>query len=263
MSHTIGTVSHHHYFRTLPVLATSESSTAFVQPWRYQKLTCQHNDLRPSLVSLSALDESTLWGIRATSLILSYVGFIGYYDRPRGQLLVNDNQIEIKDSTVPGAGLGLFAKQNLPKGTVLGTYPGVVIPLSQNLNKLRNYPACEAYIWRFSDNAFVIDPTNKEGKVDAVCIGGRDGLPASQWLFANVFRMSTPTALCRINEPPLGKDVNVVTDEDLNGRCVTFSLEKDVRIGEEFFIDYGLSYDRSMYGGGAEDGSNNKNNGPM
>ena len=146
--------------------------------------------------------------------------------------------------------MGLFAKQNLAKGTVLGTYPGVVIPLSQNLEKLRKYPECEAYIWRFSDNAFVIDPTNHEGQVDDICIGGRDGLPGSLWLFSTLFRMSTPTTLCRINEPPLGKDVNVVTNEDLNGRFVTFSLERNVAAGEELFIDYGLSYDRSMYGKG-------------
>jgi len=102
-------------------------------------------------------------------------------------------------------------------------------------------------VWRFSDNAFVIDPTNDVGKVDAVCVGGRDGLPGSQWLFRNVFRMSVPTTLCRINEPPLGRDVNVVTEEDRDRRCVAFLLERDVIAGEEFFIDYGLSYDRSMY----------------
>ena len=43
-----------------------------------------------------------------------------------------------------------------------------------------------------------------------------------------------------------------MTDEDLEGRFVTFSLERDVAAGEEFFIDYGLSYDRSMYGGKVE-----------
>ena len=134
----------------------------------------------------------------------------------------------------------------------MGNYPGVVIPLSQNLAKLQKHPQCEAYIWRFSDNAFVIDPTNEMGVVDDVCVGGRDGLPGSQWLFRNVFQFHVPTTLCRINEPPLGKDVNVVTDEDLEGRFVTFSLERDVAAGEEFFIDYGLSYDRSMYGGKVE-----------
>lgn len=199
---------------------------------------------------MSSLDEPTLWAIRLVSTVVSYVGFIGYFDRPRGELAVSpETQVEIKPSTVSGAGLGLFARVNLPQGTILGQYPGVVIPLSQNLDKLAAYPECEAYIWRFSDNAFVIDPTNAQGQIETSCTGGRvGGLPASQWLFQNVFRMSVPTALCRINEPPKGKDVNVVTDENLEDRTVVFSLERDVLAGEEFFIDYGLSYDRSMYG---------------
>ena len=65
--------------------------------------------------------------------------------------------------------------------------------------------------------------------------------------------MKVPTTLCRINEPPRGKDVNVVTDEDRGARSVTFSLERDVFAGEELFIDYGLSYDRSAYGSGNEE----------
>ena len=155
---------------------------------------------------------------------------------------------EIKDPS-HGIQCMIFVYLYTNRGTVLGTYPGVVIPLSQNLSKLQKHPECEAYVWRFSDNAFVIDPTNQVGKVDDVCRGGRDGLPGSQWLFSYLFStMAVPTTLCRINEPPLGKDVNVVTDENLEGRFVTFALERDVEAGEEFFIDYGLSYDRSMYG---------------
>lgn len=44
-------------------------------------------------------------------------------------------------------------------------------------------------------------------------------------------------------------DVNVVTDEDLKNRIVTFSAERDILPGEELFIDYGLTYDRSGYTG--------------
>ena len=64
-----------------------------------------------------------------------------------------------------------------------------------------------------------------------------------------------PTTLCRINEPPRGKDTNVVTEEDTTGRSVLFRLERDVVAGEELYIDYGLSYDRSRYGGGAAEDS--------
>lgn len=200
-------------------------------------------------------DPGFLWGLRATSAVTSYFGFLGVLDRPRGRLLENaDECFEIKTSQVPGAGLGLYAKVNLPKNTVLGTYPGVVIPLQQNLNKLKEAPSCEGYIWRFSDNAFVIDPTNEQGILQPTCRGGNPGMPLSRELH-RLLNIHVRTDLCRINEPPLGRDVNVVTDEDKEKRQVVFSLERDVYAGEEFYIDYGLSYDRSMYAtGGATAG---------
>jgi hypothetical protein len=206
----------------------------------------------------AAISESTLWALRFGSAITTYVGALALLDRSQGQLLVDPTQeIAIQDSTVSGAGLGLFAKTDLAKGTVLGTYPGAVLPLQQNLDKLKNYPPCEGYIWRFSDNKMVIDPTNAVGVLDPVCFGGNPSMPGSLWLFKNILGkfVNADTALCRINEPPRGGDRNVLIEENLDDRNVIFSLERDVFAGEEFFIDYGLSYDRSMYGGTPE--SNN------
>jgi hypothetical protein len=210
---------------------------------------------RPTPAFASVLNHADIWLLRAASAVASYFGFIGYLDRPQGSLIENvDQYVEVKQSTVDGAGLGLFAKASLPKNTVLGTYPGVVIPLQQNLNKLKEFPQCEGYIWRFSDNKFIIDPTNSEGILERTCRGGNPSMPLSV-PFHKVLNLQVPTYLCRINEPALGRDVNVVTDEDLETRRVVFSLERDVYAGEEFFIDYGLSYDRSFYGGGDKGGA--------
>ena len=78
-------------------------------------------------------------------------------------------------------------------------------------------------------------------------------MPLSIPLFQTLLAfLQVPTTLCRINEPPKGRDVNVVTNEDRDARTVTFVLERDVYEGEELYIDYGLSYDRSMYGGPPE-----------
>ena len=197
-------------------------------------------------------DENFLWALRATSALTSYFGLVGYLDRPQGKLMDKaDACLDVKQSTVPNAGLGLFAKVSLPKDTVLGTYPGRVIPLRQNLDKLAKYPQCEAYVWRFSDNQYVIDPTNTHGILDDMCRGGNPSMPLSvQW--HEILNLQTPTTLCRINEPPLGKDVNVVIEEDCDNRRVVLALERDVLAGEEFFLDYGLSYDRSRYGGDNE-----------
>jgi hypothetical protein len=202
---------------------------------------------RPVAFMPAKLSESDLWIIRLASGAATYLGFVAYSDRPQGKLLVNPESLEIKESQVPGAGLGLYLKETLPKNTVLGTYPGVVIPLVQNLDKLRQYPQCEGYVWRFSDNNFIIDPTNAVGDTDFNVGGGNPSMLLSQQLFSLLPFLQVPTTLCRINEPPKGRDVNVVTNEDIPSRSVTFSLERDVYAGEELFIDYGLSYDRSMY----------------
>jgi hypothetical protein len=151
--------------------------------------------------------------------------------------------------------MGLFAIDDLPRGTVLGTYPGVVVPLSQHVRKLRLYPACEGYIWRFSDNRMVVDPTNPRGILEDHAFGGNPSQPGSVFLLELISKIAltrgTPTTLCRINEPPRGKDVNVVIEEDLVKRTITFALERDVGKGEELFIDYGLNYDRSHYNCGS------------
>ncbi len=195
------------------------------------------------------LSPAELWGIRTASAVSTYFGFVALTDRPRGQLFVDPTSLEMKGSTVPGAGLGLFATKTLRKDTVLGTYPGVVIPLPQNMDKLRAFPQCKGYTWRFSDNQFVIDPTNPQGEIEDFCKGGNPSMPLSVAFFQTILGfIQVPTTLCRINEPPKGRDVNVVTDEDLQSRTVTFTLERDVYEGEELFIDYGLSYDRSRYG---------------
>lgn len=222
-------------------------------------------DAPPSMIT-----SSEIWALRIGSGLLTYFGFVFATDRPKGQMavpLVNDDSnsnsnnknidgyLKVAQSTVPGAGLGLFATQSMPKGTLLGTYPGVVLPLGQHSasSKLRDCPDCASYIWRFTDNQYVIDPTNhNDGSLGTVCKGGNPSQLLSVLFFDVLFALGlwrgVSTALCRINEPPKGRDVNVVTEEDLETRTVTFALERDVFEGEELHIDYGLTYDRSGYG---------------
>jgi len=225
-----------------------------------------------TITSSSSNKEILLWTIRIFSACLTYFGFVAVADRPRGrmdvpfQLTTNDddnndnNFLRVGESIVAGAGLGLFAIQSLPKGTLLGTYPGVVIPLEQHSvsKKVQQFPFITEYIWRFTDNKYIIDPTNhKNGLLDDYCIGGNPSQPFSVPLFqllhtllllsSIITKLNVPTALCRINEPPKGYDVNVITEENLKSRCVTFVVERDVFAGEELYIDYGLTYDRSGY----------------
>ena len=229
--------------------------------------------------SSDVLGSIVIWGIRCLSAIITYFSLIYFLDRPRGELYLpvvdnrngdddngNDGMLQVKQSNVENGGLGLFATQYIiPKGTILGEYPGIVVELQPHISKLNAFPQCEAYIWRFSDNKYVIDPTNSVGILDDICIGGNPNSFLSQWFFTNIINngsnnsvnndsntnnsaiIGVPTTLCRINEPPKGYDVNVITIEKTNERKVIFEVERDIYPNEELFIDYGLTYDRSQY----------------
>jgi len=188
--------------------------------------------------------------LQAVAISTTYFACIIATDRPGGSIMNNhQNMLIVKGSTVPEAGLGLFAGAYMPEGTVLGHYPGVVRPLlAYSQSKLLNYPYSNTYIWRFTDNAFVVDPTNSFGMLDDVCAGGSDDWIGSYALLnACSGFLGVTTKLARINEPPLGKDCNVRAEENLETREVVFSLSRDVYASEELYLDYGLTYDRSGY----------------
>merc|ERR1711957_609316 len=114
--------------------------------------------------------------------------------------------------------------------------------------KCRRYPNAVGYSWRFTDSKYVIDPTDSCGEMQNFCSGGSD-VPLSNQVFAllGIFDGKS-TALCRINEPPVGAGGwSVSAKEDLDKREVVFSLLRDVYSGEELYLDYGLDYDRSRY----------------
>lgn len=106
-----------------------------------------------------------------------------------------------------------------------------------------------AYSWRFTDNKFVIDPTDSQGNIQNTCFGGSN-VPLSNEVLSSLLRfLSVSTALCRINEPPIGGGgCSVSARENLEKREVVFELIQDVVAGQELYLDYGLDYDRSGYG---------------
>jgi hypothetical protein len=193
----------------------------------------------------------------AASAAATYLSLLFAHDRPRGRTFLPDpgSHLVVRPSLVPNGGLGLFAGRPMPGGTPLGTYPGVVRPAGAFLGgKCRAHPGAERYSWTFADGAYVIDPTDGGGELRDVCLGGGGpggvGAPLSALLFATLFRPAgVSTALCRINEPPRGVGgCSVRAREDLARREVTFELVRDVEPGQELYLDYGPSYDRSGYG---------------
>jgi hypothetical protein len=190
--------------------------------------------------------------LQSIAIVLTYISCVIAVDRPQGAIMQNHEAfLPVQKSQVPEAGLGLFAGASMPEGTVLGTYAGVVRPSgAYRKKKLQAYPCSNTYIWRFTDNMEVIDPTNIYGQLDEICCGGSDDWLGSCLILNILSRiLGKTTKLARINEPPIGRDCNVRAEEDLNTRCVVFSLARDVFPGEELYIDYGLTYDRSNYQG--------------
>ena len=157
--------------------------------------------------------------------------------RPRGHLQATV-PFAVQPSRVPGAGRGLFAGAAVPGGTVLGTYPGRLIDKVSYLRKLSAAPNAAEYCWQLSDGRFVLDPTDSRGAL-------LEPLPLFEQLPSVLSVLSAPTTLCLINEPPPGADVNVDTFEE--GTVLTFATSRDVNEGEEFYLDYGQTYDRSGY----------------
>ena len=241
-----------------PFTSVALSSTTLFEMDDAQIRAAAMSTSTPLPSSDAASIDFVAWALRILTAFTTYFGLVLVTDKPKGELFFDEPEryLRVAPSSVEGAGLGLYVAETLPKGTKLGTYPGIVVPLEPHLSKLNQHPHCEAYIWRFSDSQMVIDPTNPVGILDDLCVGGNPNTFFSEWFFGNfpgnilsgIVSPPVPTMLCRINEPPLGKDVNVVTDEDRETRTVVFSLERDVYAGEELFIDYGLSYDRSRYG---------------
>lgn len=186
--------------------------------------------------------------IQTLSGLCTYIGLVAYYDKPRGTLQIDQSSFTLKQSLVENAGLGLYVTCALSKGTILGTYPGVVRPSSKYLQKYETVPQTSVYTWRFTDNQSCVDPTNKDGLLLDQCYGGTDDYPFSYFIHEQLFRWSVPTLLARINEPPIGgSGCNVMATENLEKREVVFELSRDVFAGEELFMDYGLTYDRTAY----------------
>lgn len=223
--------------------------------------------------------------LQIISAFITYIALIIYYDRPRGgqlssSVLLHQTKqgkssfccLEVRPSRIPNAGLGLFVTQSLPKGTILGTYPGVLRPSNQFYLKYKKYPICQSYAWKFTDELYFLDPTSEfNGTISSssdIILGGTISTPLSIWihqqtpLLRYILGVPSSSLLTRINEPPstieMAKtistengncrvDCNVSSEEDIKNRCVTFFLNRNVDCNEELYIDYGKVYDRSDY----------------
>lgn len=208
-----------------PASAPAASSLGVRQP--RPTTTVRHfevggGDAPSSLTLQEAFNTATAIG----SMIVGGIVFLEVYqERPRGW--VNEQLVEAAPSTLgPQAGRGLFALVDIPKGTVIGSYPGSIIPKSAWVSRKTGEEAvvlASRYAWTLADGTSVIDPTLPNGE-----------LPETLVALGGLIRK--PTLLALVNEPPVGVDVNlvpVITDTSVE----FVAAERDIFAGEELWID--------------------------
>jgi len=134
--------------------------------------------------------------------------------------------VRVAKSTIPGAGVGVFASQDLPKGFQLpyigkvykGEFDQIVKAIGQTNDLL--------YIFHDESNNLVID-----------------GHPRYNSIACNV--------CFRINEPPKGTKASLefVSSKGWAKELSTISARatRKIKKGQELFVDYGDQYDRSHY----------------
>ena len=153
-----------------------------------------------------------------------------------------DVALRIGQSSVPGAGRGVYAASDIPMATALGHYPGRLLSQVAYEQKRMATPAAASYCWVLDEQCGVLDPTDAQGVLREP-LPRLDGVPLLEPLLGTI-----DTTLALINEPSagMGLDVNVATEQRKD--TLIFSTARDVATGEELFLDYGPLYDRSAYG---------------
>ena len=134
--------------------------------------------------------------------------------------------VEVRKSTIPGAGVGVFAAQDLPKGFQLPyigkVYKGEFEQIIKAIGKDNDL----LYIFHDESNRLVID-----------------GHPRYNSIGCNV--------CFRINEPPRGTKASLdfVSSKGWAKDLSTISarVTRKIKKGRELFVDYGDQYDRSHY----------------
>lgn len=146
-----------------------------------------------------------------------------HYKDTKGRFFVPDVgnkflKIEIKKSTIQGAGLGAFALERIPKGSE-GQYRGIFKKNSSNVNML--------YSW-------VIIKFTKTGKpIGEKILGYIDG---GNEKYSNWTRF--------VNCGMRNNKNNLVAEQRYQD--IYYKVLRDIEKGEELFIDYGKDYRKTI-----------------
>ena len=91
----------------------------------------------------TAVGSTGVWTDASNALIIiGGLTYLAYEKRPRGS--ARDDLIEKRKSTVKGANLGAFSMKFIPKGTIVGRYPGFLRSMTDALASSKYPQLCTA-----------------------------------------------------------------------------------------------------------------------
>jgi hypothetical protein len=129
---------------------------------------------------------------------------------------IEKHVIEVRKSGIPGAGVGVFAKQPIEMGKDLGFYRGEALNSDEFENRYSKL-GHSIYVLR------ITDPSNEDNVINV------DGTTHYNW----TSRMNAPRGT--------NKKANVYFDH--NGRVFA---KRNIRAGEELLVSYGRNYWRGI-----------------
>ncbi|KAI7824526.1 hypothetical protein BX661DRAFT_124236, partial [Kickxella alabastrina] len=135
--------------------------------------------------------------------------------------------VEVKPSSIPGAGNGLFAIRNLPGGIPLGFYFGVPMTEDEFDSLKENVGMASHYSIMYRKT--VLDATDE------------NGLPYTDPLGA----LYCPFHF--MNEDREGNRDNIVFLEGIKVNQIICLTSRQIKVGEELFVSYGSEVDRSHW----------------
>jgi SET domain-containing protein len=136
--------------------------------------------------------------------------------------------VNIGYSKIPNAGLGIFAKTKINKGTFMGNYMGEI---RDDDNTIRS-----DYIFtsKSRTKSFTIDGANME--------------TSNYTRFINCAAIGTENVVSVRHRDATGASIYVTNDGkqiDIDGYIFLFAA-RDIEAGEELLYDYGISYRKKL-----------------
>jgi hypothetical protein len=126
--------------------------------------------------------------------------------------------VEIKTSSIPGAGLGAFAKVNIPKDFVLGNYEGEKVSIHSE-----------------GDYVLYMEGYNDNGKFIKMCIDAKDPALSSWARYINGEKDGIPKKNVKFFIRSFRRDGKLAS-------CIGVQATRDIVRGEELITNYGPDY---------------------